>query len=1550
MIIHLIPKLSITFFKLICVLSLLVCFCDYCFSQSFSNKTNPNWSDSEDWTAGAPGFSTTIDATLNHASAVLQDMTFNNAITVNQDKVLLLSGDLTIAGGTTTVTGELILSSGNLTIANGGTLVIDGHLIGLSSTGNLTIEGGGTLTVVGAAGISWAGNWISTSNTASITVDGGVTVTGDFTNSQVITGTGNIDIEGTLDNDQAAGGNIFGCTDDMSLCCGLGRAAFGSTCLLPDGVATDVVSATTGDWDNAATWVGGVVPNDQDNVQILNGHTVTLNKGKGPEIHNLDIESGGKLIQDNKEMEVVGAYKNDSSHQIIKKSMVISGINAALSGIGRISLEGQNAQQSFIEIQSNASVLAGSSLIILATGETNGVVIDGAITNNGAVAMAANVSGTGSWINDNGSDLYVFEEEFGIPLTASTSFNIVHFSDVADQTVVTPTGNEYNNLIIGGGGVKTLESNITISNFLVINGTLDTDDTNDYDISIGGDWINKGTFNGYQSKVTFTGTDQIEVISETGTATFYDLELNMPGGNLLLFDNMVIQNELTMTDGYVTIDGSEQVTLGTSALSPGTLTYTAGHIGTLFERWIGTGTGVTTYYPIGIGSVAYPISFTADVGTGGTALVQFTNIDPGNNGSPWDEGGLPSPDFYNTFSDGYFQLATGNGLALGGPGTYDVDIDVTNFSAFAFGGTETVVSRNSNALPWALNGTVGALSGNSLSRTGLAQLELAIVDDANCTIPAAPTFTTSDTDVCIDEADVVYEVADLGTTYNWVINGGVQDGGGSTRSITVDWGGDGKVGSIEVYAVDAGCGSGPTTSLAVNIEPFVTSSISGRSIVSENSTNVNYSVVDNGYTYAWTVSGGTISTDNNDNIDVDWGSAGSGAVSVVADAGGGCPTATPELLDVTLFTTFNTITSGSFNTDAIWEGGIAPDASAANDIRINNGHSVTLFENTVINNLIIDSMATLTTGAYELEVQNILNVLGTGTLDASQDNTNFTNLVLNASSNEATIVGKGTIDCNRMEVVSGVWTIGATDSITAHLDSVAINNSNLEVKGTLVLTGDNTEYGTPNGVFLASAVTSSVRYTSAGSPRIFIPDDSYHNLEFDGGGTFNLPTSTTLVVDGDFVLSSGTFGHSNSLVKFSGTQAQSIEGSLSFYSATFNNSLGSVPAFTLTNSIIVSNDLTLTEGVIDTGGGSNTVTFTSLTGGNTLSYIDGECNFLFINGLSSQIFPVGDGARYAPVEIDIADAESGFISVQYFASAYPDLTLDGGEIQEVSPNEHWIIDDAGNTIEPGAGNQADYIRLYSNSATLSEIANINDVRVAKYDLTGMTWSTEDYHNSGTPSNGSNAHGTYVEMTLVDEVDNADEPFTFGGINEDALPVDYSLFKVEKALDGVDLVWVTQTEIDNDRFEIEHSIDGVGFTYLGEVEGAGDSNEPKPYYFKHSRPAQGTNYYRLKQIDFDGAFEYSKVQSVYVGDQSELDATIAPNPALNNVTLSFNAVEPNLPTNIIVLDINGKVVFDVLLAANNNRFDMNVEPLKNGIYIVRLIQGNNTFYGKMVVQH
>ena len=181
-----------------------------------------------------------------------------------------------------------------------------------------------------------------------------------------------------------------------------------------------------------------------------------------------------------------------------------------------------------------------------------------------------------------------------------------------------------------------------------------------------------------------------------------------------------------------------------------------------------------------------------------------------------------------------------------------------------------------------------------------------------------------------------------------------------------------------------------------------------------------------------------------------------------------------------------------------------------------------------------------------------------------------------------------------------------------------------------------------------------------------------------------------------------------------------------------------------------------------------------------------------------------------------------------------------------------------------------------------------------------------------------------------------------------LPVELLSFTAESKYNFVELSWSTASELNNDYFMIERSADAEYFTSIGRVKGSGTTNETRQYGFTDNNPAVGTSYYRLKQVDLDGRFEYSKTVAVKF-DRSE-NLIIAPIPVDNLMTVYFDA-EISISSYLQIVNNKGTVVLTEELEVfnGNNKLDIDVSGLLPGIYFVKVTEGNGNFYSKLITK-
>jgi len=185
---------------------------------------------------------------------------------------------------------------------------------------------------------------------------------------------------------------------------------------------------------------------------------------------------------------------------------------------------------------------------------------------------------------------------------------------------------------------------------------------------------------------------------------------------------------------------------------------------------------------------------------------------------------------------------------------------------------------------------------------------------------------------------------------------------------------------------------------------------------------------------------------------------------------------------------------------------------------------------------------------------------------------------------------------------------------------------------------------------------------------------------------------------------------------------------------------------------------------------------------------------------------------------------------------------------------------------------------------------------------------------------------------------------------DALPVELTFFAGTLNGNNVELRWRTETEVNNYGFNIEKSVDNTDWLTIGFVEGHGNSNSPKQYNFNDTNVGQsGEYYYRLKQIDNDGTFEYSNVITVNVGvpDKFFLSQNY-PNPFNPETRIDYTLPEQQ-NVSLKVYNTLGALVQELLnevKPAGSYSVTFDASNLPSGIYIYRIQTESSAVNKKM----
>jgi len=185
-------------------------------------------------------------------------------------------------------------------------------------------------------------------------------------------------------------------------------------------------------------------------------------------------------------------------------------------------------------------------------------------------------------------------------------------------------------------------------------------------------------------------------------------------------------------------------------------------------------------------------------------------------------------------------------------------------------------------------------------------------------------------------------------------------------------------------------------------------------------------------------------------------------------------------------------------------------------------------------------------------------------------------------------------------------------------------------------------------------------------------------------------------------------------------------------------------------------------------------------------------------------------------------------------------------------------------------------------------------------------------------------------------------FTRYAFDAALLPVRLVNFAASRDGNTVKVSWKSVEEINSAEYIVQRSADGASFTNLGSVGAKGIASE---YTFTDASPLTGANYYRLKPVDKDGKFIYSKVVKIIFSKLPGI--RISPNPASNYLYISLENI--NSAASLQVIDVNGKLVKQVPIAQGLSNKTISLAGLPRGIYTLKLVSQNNVTTQKLLLQ-
>jgi len=294
-----------------------------------------------------------------------------------------------------------------------------------------------------------------------------------------------------------------------------------------------------------------------------------------------------------------------------------------------------------------------------------------------------------------------------------------------------------------------------------------------------------------------------------------------------------------------------------------------------------------------------------------------------------------------------------------------------------------------------------------------------------------------------------------------------------------------------------------------------------------------------------------------------------------------------------------------------------------------------------------------------------------------------------------------------------------------------------------------------------------------------------------------------------------------------------------------------------------------------------------------------------------------------------------------WATGVTDMNINGTDSQDKVVDRWWWLGANNYTTKPT-------VRMtFSYADVENEMGGSNTLTQANLQAQG--WNT---HWDGTKIWGTvNTTTNQVVFGASENITQAD----FGNAwvlvdNTFPLPVTLINFKGNCEDSETKLIWTTATEINNDYFLVEKSLDGISFSELTSITGAGNSNAINTYSYTETEPNNQAAYYRLKQVDFNGDFEYSNIISVNPCSENGL-ITVYPNPFKE--VLYFIFPKANDQEYLIeITDYLGRVIIQEDVKNNKSVYPINIDKINhNGVYfvIIKNKKGEHQLTTKLIKQ-
>lgn len=336
-----------------------------------------------------------------------------------------------------------------------------------------------------------------------------------------------------------------------------------------------------------------------------------------------------------------------------------------------------------------------------------------------------------------------------------------------------------------------------------------------------------------------------------------------------------------------------------------------------------------------------------------------------------------------------------------------------------------------------------------------------------------------------------------------------------------------------------------------------------------------------------------------------------------------------------------------------------------------------------------------------------------------------------------------------------------------------------------------------------------------------------------------------------------------------------------------------------------------------------------ITGANSASYVQSNGTGSLsktINNAANFLFATGN-ATYNPVSITNNTGTSDDFTVRV-----ADAVLKGGTsgtaVTTPRVDRTWHIGKTNPTASAGNG-----VDMAFQWETAQESGTMAAYRLNHHSGSGWVFAS-----GYDPGSSEVVSGTSPKTHTFSGYKGGFSPFAIGGSGSSPLPIVLREFVGLCVPEGIQLNWITESEINNERFFVHRSKDMVQWEEVADIPGAGNSNSPLSYSVKDERPYDGINYYSLTQQDYDGKSErFDPISMFCRADVVGNALHVFPNPAEDLFTVFISVPHHEISADLEITDLNGRLVLvqKVKATQGGNLFQISRDHLGSGTYILRL---------------